>query len=88
MAQTWSSALLDCGASKKVCSKEWLNQDVKNLDKNSQQNILFEQNNHVYRFGDATIKTTHSTTTPATTGKEPISIKTDTLGSDKPLLFA
>ena len=26
VAETWSTALLDCGASKTVCGKEWLQQ--------------------------------------------------------------
>ena len=31
MSETSSSALLDCGGSKTVCSKEWLNQYISNL---------------------------------------------------------
>ena len=30
-SETWSSALLDCGANKTVCGKEWLNQYISNL---------------------------------------------------------
>ena len=52
MTKIWSSAMLDCETSKTVCAKEWLKPYIKNLGKTSQQSILLEQNNHVYRFGD------------------------------------
>ena len=70
-------------------SQDWLNQHIEKLVKNSPQNILFEQSNHVYCFAnERKIKTTHSTTIHATTGKEPINIKTDMRHCGKPLSFA
>ena len=40
-SETWSSALLDCGASKTVCGKEWLNQYISNFPQHQQQNIKY-----------------------------------------------
>ena len=40
-SETWSSALLDCGASKTVCRKEWLTQYVNNLSDEDQQKVSF-----------------------------------------------
>ena len=45
MSETWSSAVLDCGASKTVCGKEWLNQYITNLPEQDQQRIAFIQSN-------------------------------------------
>ena len=38
-SETWSSALLDCGASKTVCGKEWLTQYINNLSDTDQSSI-------------------------------------------------
>ena len=89
MAETWSSALLDCGASKTVCGKEWLNQYINNLQEDGQRSVKFTNSHHVYRFGDGRkIKAIHSATIPAVIGKESIYIQTDVLDNDIPLLFS
>ena len=89
LSKTWSSALLDCGASKTVCGKEWLNQYVSNLPGYQQQNIKYIQSNHVYRFGDGRkITATESVTFPAKIGWEHINIQSDILDNDIPLLFS
>ena len=41
MSETWSSALLDCGARKTVCGQEWLNEYINNLSEKEQQSIIF-----------------------------------------------
>ena len=41
LSETWSSSLLDCGASKTVCGKEWLNQYISNFPQHQQQNIKY-----------------------------------------------
>ena len=70
MSETWSSALLDFGASKTVCGKECLNQYISNLPEHQQQNIKYTQSNHVYRFGDRRNKTAiESVTFPAKIGE-------------------
>ena len=88
MPETWSTALLDCGASKTACGKEWLNQYISNLPQHQQQNIKYIPSNHVYHFGDGR-KTTaiESVTFPAKIGGEHINIQSDILDNDIPLLF-
>ena len=49
---TWSSALLDCGASKTVCGKGWLTQYINNLSDTDQSKVLFGESNHICRFRD------------------------------------
>ena len=41
MSETWSTALLNCGAIKTVCGKEWLNQYISNLPEHQKQNIKY-----------------------------------------------
>ena len=51
-SETWSSALLNCGASKTVCGKEWLTQYINNLSDTDQSKVLFGKSTHIYRFGE------------------------------------
>ena len=89
MSETWSSALLDCGASKTVCGKEWLNQYISNLSTNEQNNVTSTKSNHVYRFGDGRkVTAIENVTFPANIGGENINIQADALNSDIPLLFS
>ena len=52
MAKSWSSALVECGASKTVCGKIGLDQFIQNLAKIDQDQIKFSNSSHVYQFGD------------------------------------
>ena len=88
MPETWSSALLDCGASKTVCGKVSLNQHISNLPEHQQQNIKYTPSNHVYRFGDGRkITATESVTFPAKIG-EHVNSHSDIRDNDIPLLFS
>ena len=89
MSETWSSAVLECGASKTVCGKEWFNQYLTNLSLNEQRKVTSTSSNHVYRFGDGRkITAIENVTFPANIGGENINIQTDVLDSDIPLLFS
>ena len=71
MAKSWSSALLDCGASKTVCGKIGLDQFIQNLDKIDQDQIKFSNSSHVYQFGDGSkIKAIKSAQIPAIMGRK------------------
>ena len=52
MSETWSATLLDCGATKTPCGKEWFSQYVNNLCEEDQQQIQYCESNHMYWFGD------------------------------------
>ena len=87
-SETWSSALLDCGASKTVCGKEWLTQYINNLSDTNQSKVLFGESNHIYRFGDGRkVNALHSVKICATIGTHNLEIKTDVVDNDIPLLF-
>ena len=52
MAKSWSSALVECGASKTVCGTIGLDQFIQNLAKIDQDQIKFSNSSHIYQFGD------------------------------------
>ena len=88
MAETWSSALLDCHASKTVCGQEWFNQYIVNLSGHEQENIKFTPSNKVYSFGDGRkIKAKQEVTFPAIIGKEHINIQSAIIQNNIPLSF-
>ena len=89
MAESWSSALLDCGASKTVCRKIWLDQFIQNLDKIDLAQIKFSNSSHIYQFGDGRkIKAIKSAQIPAITGSKKFQIETDVTEGDIPLLLS
>ena len=88
-SETWSSALLDCGASKAVCGKEWLAQCINNLSDEDQQEVSFGHSNCIYRFGDGRkIESIDSAKISAVIGSHKFDIMTDVVDSDIPLLFS
>ena len=89
MSEPWSLALLDCGASNRVCGKEWLNQYISNVPGHQQEKVKYTPSNHVYRFGDGRkVMAIESATFPANIGGEHINIPSDILDNDIPLLFS
>ena len=89
MAESWSSALLDSGASKTVCRKIWLNQFIQNLDKIEQDQIKFSNSSHIYQFGDGCkIKQIKSAQIPAVIGSKKFQIKADVIEGDILLLLS
>ena len=89
ISETWSSALLDCGASKTVCGKELFTQYINNLQDVDQKEIQISNSNHTYRFGDGhKIKAIHSAIIPAIIGSRKVKIDTDVIEGDIPLLLS
>ena len=89
MAESWSSALLDCGATKTVCEKIWLDQFIQILDKIDQDQIKFNNSSHIYQFGDGRkIKAIKSAQIPAIIGSKKFQIETDVIEGDIPLLLS
>ena len=89
VAKTWSSALLDCGASKTVCGKEWFQQYKQSLSNENQQKILTSDSNNTFRFGDGKrVKSQKCVSLPATIGSMDITINADIVDNDIPLLLS
>ena len=89
VAETWSSALLDCGASKTVCGNEWFEQYKQILPPDTVNQISISPSSHVYRFGDGRkLTATKNALIPATIGDTQLTISTDIVDSDIPLLLS
>ena len=85
IAESWSSALLDCGVGKTVFGKIWLDQFIQNLDKIDQDQIKFSNSSHIYQFGDGrNIKAIKSNQIPAVIGSKKFQIETDVIEGDIP----
>ena len=64
-SETQSSVLLDCGASKTVCGKEWFTKDMNNPNDEDQRKVFFGRTKHIHRLGDGRkIDSIHSTKIP------------------------
>ena len=89
MVESWSSALLDCGASKTVCRKILLDQFIQNLHKIDQDQIKFSNSSHIYQIGDGhKIKAIRSTQIPVIIGSKKFQIETGVIEGDIPLLLS
>ena len=89
MAESWISALRDCGASKTVCRQIWLDQFIQNLDKIDQDQIKFNNSSHIYQFGyGQKIRAIKSPQIPVIIGSKKFQIETDVIEGDIPLLLS
>ena len=88
MSETWSSALLDCGASKTVCGKEWLNQYISNLPQHQQQNIKYTPKQPCISFWRRKESDGYWEGNIPCKNRGHINIQSDMLDSDIPLLFS
>lgn len=89
VAETWSSALLDCGASKTVCGTEWLEQYKQCLPQESLDKIETSESSSTFRFGDGKRVTSQKVVSlPAIIGHTEVLINTDVVDSDIPLLLS
>ena len=89
VAESWDSALLDCGATKTVCGQEWLDRYIDNLCEDDTKSITTSDSKSSYRFGDG--KPAHSIKSvkiPAIIGNTKVSIITDVVLCDIPLLLS
>ena len=80
--------MLDCGASKTVCGSAWLENYKKSLPLD-QQNMQVSDSNSQYRFGDGKkVPSLGHVNLPAVLGEREVSIGTDIVKENIPLLFS
>ena len=53
LAETWSCAILDCGATN--CGKIWFDEYIASLNPDDQAKVRYSTSNHAFRFGDGKI---------------------------------
>ena len=89
LSDTWSSGLLDCGATKTVCGRVWLNEYLNTLSDEQRCEVKYTPTQSVYRFGDGEqINASESVRIPACIGSAEIFIMTDIIDKDLPLLLS
>ena len=89
VAESLNCALLDSGASKTVCGKLWLDLYVDSLSESEKMKLKSEPSESVFRFGDGNkVESSQTVTIPATLGSRDITISTDVIDKDIPLLLS
>ena len=89
LGETIGFVLLDSGCSKTVCGEMWLQYYLDTLTDTEKASIKFESSSSFYRFGDgARMKAEKCLILPCVLAGTPISIRTDVVSSNIPLLLS
>ena len=89
LSETWSCAVLDCGASKSVCGKIWMKEYIHSLNEEDQAKVKYEKSSNSFRFGDGvTFKSIELAYIPAWIGENPVTIAVDIINATIPLLLS
>ena len=86
---TMNVAVLDCGAPKNVCGRNWLTHYISNLTEEKKSKVVYGKSKNVFKFGcGSKFPATESVSIPAVIGQRDVVIKTDVVEGDIPLLFS
>jgi len=89
VSETWNAALLDCGATSTVCGKKWFEEYQKSLPEDEKNKIIMSDSQKPYRFGDGKkFQSEKLAIIPAVIGNKCISINTDIIDANIPLLLS
>ena len=89
VAESWNSAVLNSGASKTVCGQAWLNTYLNSLNESDQSKVSYRNSFSSYRFGVGNkVMVTKSVQIPAVIDNQSVTIETDIVHSDIPLLLS
>jgi hypothetical protein len=88
LAESWNSAVLDCGATRTCAGDTWLGVYQENLPP-EQSNIPMQSSKSVYRFGDGRkVPAIGHVKIPAVLGEREVTIGADIVKENIPLLFS
>ena len=89
LSETWSCAVLDCGATNTVCGSEWFKEFVNSLPPEQRNKIQVYDSAVPFRFGDGVVLTSNQRSNiPAVVGEKPITIVTEVVEASIPLLLS
>ncbi|XP_053390667.1 uncharacterized protein LOC128553511 [Mercenaria mercenaria] len=82
-------AVLDSACSNTVCGSSWMDNYVGSLDKTDREKVLKSEGQRVFKFGGGTcLKSKGEFSIPAVVAGKAVTIKTDVVESDIPLLLS
>lgn len=80
MSETWNAAVLDCGATKTVAGKTWVDHYVMCLSDDDKKLVKVQNSNTAFRFGDGDqVISEQNVTFPALLGNRSVFISTDVI---------
>ena len=87
--ESLSAAVVDCGASKTVCGHTWLNCYLDTLQETERSAVKSDRSCSVFKLGDEVrVSSNRRVVIPAHIGDKNVSIQTEVVDSDVPLLFS
>ena len=89
VAESATSAILDCGASATVVGKVWLDSYLNGLPSNMSNQVQYTESNNYFKFGsDQRFKSLFQVRLPAQIGSKRVLIVTDVVETSIPLLLS
>ena len=89
LSETWSCAVLDCGATTTVCGSKWFDDFSNSLSTEQREKIQFAESAKPFRFGDGVVMNSKKRATfPAFIGSQSIWITTEIVDANIPLLLS
>ena len=89
LSETWSSAVLDAGATSTVCGRKWFDVYLESLNADDRAKVTYEDCNKPFRFGDGKqFIASKAATIQANIGPHKVGLKTHTADTDIPLLLS
>ena len=82
------AAIADCGASKTVCGKEWLDSYLDILAPEEENLVTYKEAHNIYKFGIGNCKAITTAQIPITLGTKKVMLETDVISHDLPLLLS
>ena len=87
--ETFGCAVLDCGAPRTVCGENWLNNYLASLKDEDLELVKYSKSSSIFKFGNGKcIKATTLVCLPITIGTKNVTLNTDVVTEDIPLLFS
>ena len=89
LSETWSSTVLDSGASSTVCGAQWFHEHTEGRSAQDKSKVTYEDFSKPFRFGDGKkFLASKVATIPANIGPHKVGIKTHIVNTDIPLLLS
>lgn len=89
VSESFSCAILDSGATSTVAGKVWVECFVDGLPTEKIPRVTYTQSNNSFKFGSGDVfPSLYKVKLPAVIGKKEVSIVTDVIDSDIPMLFS